>query len=59
MEELPLRKNPQLNDRLTLALDRELKTSILELKQKGLDHQEWIRMILRREVPKAKAKLAG
>lgn len=56
MEDLPLRKLFKLSERFAFALTPEMKRDLETLKAQGVDHTEWLRMLIARELPKALAK---
>lgn len=55
LNEIPMQKKAQLTQRLTMAIDEGLKRDLMELKyQYGIDISEWIRKMIRSELPRIK-----
>lgn len=50
--EVPMQKKAFLNRRFTLAIDEELQKELMALKyQEGIDVSEWIRQLVRTNIP--------
>jgi len=57
---IPLLKRKTLDDLLGLPIDKDTKKDLLDLKHKhGVDHLEWVRILIRENLPGLKAKLKG
>jgi len=59
LQEIPKLKHALLTERLMLAVDPEMKKSLEDLKRNhDIDVSEWIRRILRSELPKLRQQLS-
>jgi hypothetical protein len=57
-ESIPMLKRIRLDDRVTVPMERELKSEIMRLKSdQGVDVLEWIRQLIRKELPTLKTKV--
>ncbi len=57
---IPLLKTKKLDSLLGLPIEGETKKELLDLKHKhGVDHLEWVRGLIRENLPALKAKLKG
>jgi len=52
---LPLRRSLTLQERVTIAVSTDMKMSLEQLRASGVDHSEWLRRIIQRELPAALA----
>jgi hypothetical protein len=58
-ESIPMLKRIRLDDRVTVPMERELKSEIMRLKSdQGVDVLEWIRQLIRKELPTLKTKVS-
>lgn len=55
-DELPLRKSLTLKERFAFAVTPEMKRDLETLRAHGVDHTEWLRQLIARELPKALEK---
>lgn len=56
---IPLLKGKRLVERITLAIEKDLYEELMQAKEKGVDHAEWIRMLIRAELPKLKKQVSA
>lgn len=56
---IPLLKGKRLVERITLAIEKDLYEELMHAKENGVDHTEWIRMIIRAELPKLKKQVTA
>ena len=52
IHELPKRRHETLDARISLAVPKRMRSQLFQLKDKGIEHLEWVRMILDRELEK-------
>lgn len=58
-ESIPMLRGRVLDEKITVPLERAVKAELVELKlQKGVDVLEWIRGLIRRELPRLKEDVA-
>jgi len=57
---IPLLKQKRLDSLLGLPIDSDTKKDLLDLKHKhGVDHLEWVRQLIKDNLPLLKSKLKG
>lgn len=57
---IPMLKTKKLDDQLNIAIEKPLKAELRSLKEKfGVDHNEWIRDLIRSNLPALKVKLGA
>lgn len=57
--EIPTLRGRVCNDKLTVPMESKLKTQIMvELSGRGIDPLEWVRRVLRKELPRVLAQVA-
>jgi hypothetical protein len=58
MNGIPMLKKRKLDDQLNLAIEKALKQELRALKeQHDVDYNEWIRSLIRRDLPGLKKQL--
>lgn len=57
---IPMLKKKKLDDQLNIAIEKPLKAELRALKEKyGVDHNEWIRELVRANLPALLKRLNG
>ena len=60
MQNIPMLKKKTLEEMITLRLDKQLHTELVNLKAvHGVDYPEWIRSLIRNELPKLKKQISA
>lgn len=54
IDQIPKSKKAVLTQRVNIAIDEGMKKDLLELKGQGVDVNEWLRRLIRKELPKVK-----